>query len=396
MKRVLCLFLILIITFLCVPIATASAASKFTIYFDASGWQDTTGVQCYIGEIDNNQNQFGWLTGEREQNSIYSFELSNYKDYDKINSDLQNNCNLIIFFQNFDGLRTCYITIGKSCAGDTLKLTGKTVKNLLDASKTNYDAVWKNNNEKYGSHLEIASYGDIIGSKLCPNESKTAFIGNWLSSYYNDFEIDAAATVVSNAMKKVKYYNTDEIYKYIQSSYNLVNSRINSILSKAQYNTCGIISLKKNKTTLYIGGTYKIPITKKGNYKKLTCKSKNKKIATVTNAGKITAKKIGTTIIKIKTPYVTKKFSVTVKKPYIKIKGKNLLMTVNEKAKLSFKAMPKKGYKTTWKSSNPEIVKVTSKGVIKAVKQGKAYITVTMKYKGKKYTNKCKVISLKL
>lgn len=397
MKRVLCVLLTLFVAVSSMPIAGAASNNsddEFCIYFDASGWQNTNNIRCYMGEIGNAQ--FGWLKGERVQNSVYAFELSNYKDYKIISRGFLNGSNFVIFFEDNNGMRTCDITIGKTCVGDTLKLTGNTTKNPVDISKINYDAFWTNNNDKYGSHLAIASDGDIIGSYLCPHESKAAFIGDWLSYYYNDFEVDAVADVVSNAMKKLKYYNTDEIYKHIYTTKGSVNLLIDLILYKAEYNTCGVVSLDKEKATLYIGDTYKLPITKGGNYKKITYKSKNTRIVTVTNAGKITAKKAGTAKIEIKTPYITKSFTVTVRKPSINLKKKSLLMTVKEKSKISYNAMPKKGFKISWKSSEPKIVKVTSKGVVKAVRQGISYITVTMKYKGKSYISKCKVISLKL
>lgn len=393
MKRVICFVLVIAFVLCGMPIANA-VDEKCIIYFDTNGWKNTNKVQCYIGEVGGTQ--FGFLNGKREQGSLFSFELNKYNDFDLLNLDFQNGKNLIVMFLSDDGSRTCDITIGKSCVGDTINLTGKTVKNPLDASKTLYDATWKINNAKYGSHFTIAKYGDVIGSFLCPNESAPDVIGDWLAYYYNDFEVDAAADVVSNAMTTLKYYNTDEIYKRVYKTQGSVNPLIDLILYKAEYNTCGVITLDQEKATLYIGETYKIPITKGGNYKSITFKSKNSKVATATNSGKVTAKKAGAAVIEIKTPYRTKKFTVTVKKPYIKLSKKSLLMTVREKAKLKYKAMPKKNIKVSWKSSKPKIVTVSSKGKVKAKKQGKAYITATMKYKGKSYKSKCQVISLKL
>ena len=404
MKRIACIVLILIVTLFCVPNANATSDDDYYVYFDTTGWKNFKNVYCHIWEVGGNS-FFGWQTSKeicnKTANNLYSYDIRNlwqsnyYKNGLEVNKDY-----CVIFFADkvgsYETMQTYDATFDIDCIGDTLKLTGNTVKNPVDTSKIGYDVVWQNNGDNYGSHLTIASDGDIIGSHLCPHESKAALIGSWLSSYYNNFEVDAAATVVSNAMVRLKHYNTDEIYKYIKGLNGSVNPLIDLVLYKAEYNTCGIISLNKEKTTLYIGDTYKIPITKSGNYKTITYKSKNKKFATVSNAGKIIAKKAGTATIEIKTPYITKKFTVTVKKPYIKLKKNSLLMTVKEKEKLKYKATPKKRYKITWKSSNPKIVKVSSKGVVNAVKQGKAYITVTMKYKGKSYKSKCKVISLKL
>ena len=398
MKRVLCVLLMLFVAISSMPIAGAASNNsddEFCIYFDTTGWNGFDDVYCHVWETGKDS-FFAWQSRRelcyKVSDNLYSYDIRNLWLSDNIKNGMQVNKNYCVVFSNNNNLQTYDLTFDIDCIGDTAYLTNNTITYLRSAD----EAAWKNNYKNYGAHLALNASGELIGSKLCPHESKAAFIGDWLSYYYNDFEVDAAADVVSNAMKKLNYYDADEIYKHIYTTKGSVNPLIDLILYKAEYNTCGVVSLDKEKANLYIGDTYKLPITKGGNYKKLTYKSQNTKIATVTDAGKITAKKAGTAKIEIKTPYITRSFTVTVKKPNINLKKKSLLMTVNEKAKLSYNAMPKKGFKISWKSSEPKIVKVTSKGVVKAVKQGVTYITVTMKYKGKNYTSKCKVISLKL
>ena len=69
-----------------------------------------------------------------------------------------------------------------------------------------------------------------------------------------------------------------------------------------------------------------------------------------------------------------------------RISKKNLTMKVSEKSVLKLKGA--KG-KIVWKSNKPMIVKVSKKGKVTALKQGRA--TITAKNKGKKYICKVKV-----
>lgn len=116
-------------------------------------------------------------------------------------------------------------------------------------------------------------------------------------------------------------------------------------------------------------------------YKLAKYRSSNSKVATVSKKGKVVAKKIGTCYIQVTTkngktarikiqvkPTNTRKISFTKKLVTLK-KGKTFT--------LKYKRYPAKANdKLTWKSSKPKIVKVTSKGKVKALKKGKSTITV--------------------
>lgn len=130
------------------------------------------------------------------------------------------------------------------------------------------------------------------------------------------------------------------------------------------------------------------PIT---SQQKFTYASSNKKVATVSKSGVITAKKAGTAKITVKSG--KKKFVVTVTVPKTKTtaiigvpatinvkKGK----TYTLKAKLSPKGSEEK---LTYSSSNKKIATVSKSGKIKGVKKG----TVTITVKSGKVTAKCQV-----
>ena len=75
------------------------------------------------------------------------------------------------------------------------------------------------------------------------------------------------------------------------------------------------IGLNKLKVTLKVGKTFRLKATvDKGSVDKITYKSSNKKIATVSSTGKIKAKKAGKVTITVKSGNVKKKCKITVKK----------------------------------------------------------------------------------
>lgn len=148
------------------------------------------------------------------------------------------------------------------------------------------------------------------------------------------------------------------------------------------------VSLDQSGTvTLKVGKklTLNATVTPADADTKLTWKSSKKDVAKVSKKGVVTALKAGTTTITVSTDNgktakvkikVTEK-SVSLKKVTLK-EGKKLTLKVGEKRTLTPKLTPSSATaKLTWSSSNEKIVKVSKKGVIKALKKGKATITVT-------------------
>lgn len=150
---------------------------------------------------------------------------------------------------------------------------------------------------------------------------------------------------------------------------------------KLQKNQSGI-RLNYSSVNLKVNQTKQLKVlNKKKNDSVKSYKSSNKKVASISSKGKITAKKKGTCTItvimkngkKLKCqvkvlPLSTKKLKFTKKTITIK-KGKTLI--------LKYRRYPKNaGDKLTWSSTNPQIVKVTSKGRISALKKGISEISV--------------------
>lgn len=118
--------------------------------------------------------------------------------------------------------------------------------------------------------------------------------------------------------------------------------------------------------------------------------SSDEEIITVTSKGEITAKKVGTATVTVKTKLgATAKVKVTVQKEAVKLESisvnetdvsiaKDGTFTI-EVTKSPITALDK----VTFKSSNKKVATVNSEGVIKAKKAGEATITVKV---GKKTT----------
>lgn len=133
--------------------------------------------------------------------------------------------------------------------------------------------------------------------------------------------------------------------------------------------------------------------------KKLTWKSSDKKVATVSSEGVVTAKKAGTCTITVKTKsggYVAScKIKVSKYVPVKKLSLKKTSVTIKDGKTYKLEAIftPSKASNKSikWKSSDTKIATVSSKGVITAVKPGTCTITGKSKDSGKKVTCKVKV-----
>lgn len=152
-----------------------------------------------------------------------------------------------------------------------------------------------------------------------------------------------------------------------------------------------VVKLNKTKVTLNVGKSTQLSV--KGTKKKVTWESLNKKVATVSSKGKVTAKKKGTA--KIIAKVTGKKYicKVTVKEIPLKAISLNktsLKLDIDDTYNLKVKYLPtnttvKKN--VTWSSSNKNVANINKNGVIYAYNPGATIITA--KVGNKKAT--CKV-----
>lgn len=150
--------------------------------------------------------------------------------------------------------------------------------------------------------------------------------------------------------------------------------------------------LAKNSSNIVIGGTSKIKVKNLSKGAKITYKSANKSIATVSKQGNIKGIRNGTTKITVSVKENSKAtkltYKVTVKKP--KLSKSKLSLILGKTAKLSVKNKPKNA-KYTWQSSNPKVATVNKNGNIVTKAKGTATIKTEVKTTKKTYNLSCKV-----
>lgn len=130
------------------------------------------------------------------------------------------------------------------------------------------------------------------------------------------------------------------------------------------------------------------PSTVSSSDKKITWKSSNTKLATVSSKGVVKAKKAGTVKITARADGKSATCTVTIKKAPTKITVKKASVSLKRKGtyKIKYTLKPSGARnKVTYKSNKTKVAKVSSSGVITGVRKGTAKITVKT-YNGKKAT----------
>lgn len=169
--------------------------------------------------------------------------------------------------------------------------------------------------------------------------------------------------------------------------YSLVLAMILAVVSPSLLPLPGVITqveaatISKKSVTLIKGQSTTLKV--KGTKKKAKWTTSDKSIASVSQKGKVVAKKAGTATITA--TIGTQKYTcqVTVQTP--KLSTTKLTLVKGEKATLKLNGT---NQAITWKSSNKKVAAVSKSGLITAKKKGTATITATVLKK--KY--KCKII----
>lgn len=112
------------------------------------------------------------------------------------------------------------------------------------------------------------------------------------------------------------------------------------------------------------------------NRNKITFRSSNSKVASVSTYGQIIAKKPGETKITVKAGKAQARCRIIVKKTRIDVKQKNISMDNGDIFQL--KAVASTGHALTYKSSKKSIASVDEKGLVTAKKPGEATITISV------------------
>ena len=134
------------------------------------------------------------------------------------------------------------------------------------------------------------------------------------------------------------------------------------------------LKLNKSSSSIYKGKTTTLKATT--SYRtKVTWKSSNSSIATVSSTGDVTGKKAGTAYIYANAYGKSVKCKVTVKNPTITLNKSKA--TAYAGKSYTLKATTSYRTKISWKSINTKIATVDSKGMVKLKKAGKVTISAT-------------------
>lgn len=286
-------------------------------------------------------------------------------------------------------------------AGDTLQLTSST--NEAEAAVT-----WSSSNEKVvtvdakgmvkaaaaGTAVVKANLGTIsaectitVKSRPAPEPGPTLTLNKSSATIYTKGTTSVRLTAkVTGPSKKVSWKSGDTKIATVKNG-KVTAKKAGKVTITATANgirrTCRItvkkpaLKLSKTKLTLYTKGktTGEIDARITGSSKRIEWKTSDRKIATVKN-GKVTAKKAGKVTITAKANGITKRCEVNVKKPSLSVKSSTVVnLKKGKSARISVKVKP--AGKIRFQSSKSKIVSVSSKGEMKALKKGKAEITVS-------------------
>ncbi len=192
-------------------------------------------------------------------------------------------------------------------------------------------------------------------------------------------------TAASYAALKTALANAEKIAGNPQATQAQVNAADTNLKAAIK----GLVKLKVTSTKkVTLGVKEKYSVAAKG----YAYTTSNKKVATVSPKGKVTARKTGKATIKATNPAGSVKvYNITVKKApkkIAKVTPSRKTLKKGKTVKLKVKLPKGTAGKCTFKSNKPKVASVSSKGVVKAKKKGTAKITV------KTYNKKKKVVTI--
>lgn len=202
--------------------SSESTGTSGTIQFNAAPWKNATQIYCHIWINGGSEEFYGWKNPAEKCTKVsgttwWEYDLSTLDKSTEISGGLKANEDYCIIFFDESGLQTYDTTFGTACIGDKLTMTGKQIENPIDSNKKGYEATWLKNSSKYGPHLAISSVGNFLGSKLCPNETGTEVIGDWLIGYAGSMNCDPIE-VLSKALPKFGVKDVTAVMAYVTAN----------------------------------------------------------------------------------------------------------------------------------------------------------------------------------
>ncbi len=225
--------------------------------------------------------------------------------------------------------------------------------------------------------LEVGSTSTLVATVLPSNATNKAV--SWFSS-------DSNIVSVNDGLIKAQAAGSATITVKTSDGAKTATCRVT--ITEPTVNVTSV-SLNSSSLALEAGQTSTLVPTvlpENATNKKVTWTSNKTSVATVSTSGLVTAKAKGTATITVKTSdgAKTATCSVTVTEPYVAVSSvslsKNSLeVGVNRTASLTATVLPSNATdkSVSWNSSNTNVAKVSTSGVVTGVAVGTANITVT-------------------
>ncbi len=235
---------------------------------------------------------------------------------------------------------------------------------------------------KAGTATITATVGSATATCKVTVKASTLKFASSSASVYTGKTVTVKATATPSAT--VKYTSGNTKIATVDSKTGLVKGvKAGTVYIKATAGnltaSCKVtvkastLTFAKTSVTIYKGKTTTVKaIATPAATVKYT--SSNKKIAAVNSKGVITGVKAGTVTITATAGSLKTTCKVVVKNPTFSLVKASATIKKGKTTTIKYKATP--ANKVTYTSSNKKIATVTSKGVVKGIKKGKATITV--------------------
>lgn len=231
---------------------------------------------------------------------------------------------------------------------------------------------------------------DAAGILLNKNETLIGPGYTETLKYTIDEELNSSNIVWTSSNEKVATVDAKGKVQALTPGYTIITASINGksstckVIVNSNYIPVEQITLNKSDLSLVVGAKETLTKTirpSNATNQDVSWHSSDSSVATVSSAGEIIAKKVGTTIITVSSPtyQATCKVTVidTVELKKINFNKINLTIKEKETDKLSITFNPSNATnkKVTWKSSNINVATVNNQGLITAIKPGTVTIT---------------------
>ena len=230
---------------------------------------------------------------------------------------------------------------------------------------------------KKNNGVQLSLSGDNSNVKYKSSDEKIVTV-NEFTGYVTGIN-NGTATIIASVNGKEIDSCTVEVYTTSNNTVNIES-----------------LSLNETNTSMYVGDTKQlsVKINPSNASGTITWSSSNTNVATVNNSGLVTAKGVGSTIIKVSSnngKYITCNINVTKKssstpstsnKPITKlvISSNKLSVTIGETKKITYRIEPTDGTikSIKWESADPSVATVDSSGNVKGIKEGGTEVTLNI------------------